>query len=396
MGIFWPPPPFETTKQRYQEIVDAGFTFAITGNYLFDQYILKYALTQADAVGLKMLIADDQSLLDLTHRFTISDDRTTPMSISSADAAALAKQIVATYQGHPSLAGFNLYDEPSGQAVFDSLGKAMGAMRTAAPGLLPYINLLPGQGPGQDTYLNAVVDAVHPPLLSFDRYPMSADGNEDPNYLTNWAQHRAVAQAAGIPSWVFIQTLAFNGRRSPSAADLAWQVNISLAYGAKGIQYFTYWTPDPARGEGFQSALLTVDGKRTEHYADSKHLNATWLSRVGKVLKHLPSESVEHANEPNPPARVAVFAPDDWVASVTGAAVVLGRFTDPANASVRYLLVANRTPHATSTVTLGLGPAAKGVAAYVARTDSFTPAKATARLPLTLAPGGATLLRLDG
>src|SRR5690242_1399399 len=32
IGLFWPPPPFQTTLQRYREIRDAGFTFVISGN----------------------------------------------------------------------------------------------------------------------------------------------------------------------------------------------------------------------------------------------------------------------------------------------------------------------------------------------------------------------------
>src|SRR5690606_5388557 len=50
IGLFWPPPPFETTLARYTEIADAGFTFLITGNYLFDEHIAKHALGFADDV----------------------------------------------------------------------------------------------------------------------------------------------------------------------------------------------------------------------------------------------------------------------------------------------------------------------------------------------------------
>ncbi len=50
----------------------------------------------------------------------------------------------------------------------------------------------------------------------------------------------AAAQEANIPFWTFVQTCSFNsGRRIPTEADILWQVNTALAYGAKGIQYFT-------------------------------------------------------------------------------------------------------------------------------------------------------------
>ena len=32
IGLWWPPPPSETTNQRYSEIAAAGFNFVIGGN----------------------------------------------------------------------------------------------------------------------------------------------------------------------------------------------------------------------------------------------------------------------------------------------------------------------------------------------------------------------------
>ena len=59
IGIFWPPPPLQTTVERYQEIVEAGFTFSHSNNYLYaDRQIASYALGIADQVGLQVLVDD--------------------------------------------------------------------------------------------------------------------------------------------------------------------------------------------------------------------------------------------------------------------------------------------------------------------------------------------------
>src|SRR5690606_21703588 len=74
IGIFWPPPPYQTTVDRYRQIVDAGFTYVHSNNYLFaDWQIQQHALRIADQVGLKVLV-DDDDLRWLTRNFRISDD----------------------------------------------------------------------------------------------------------------------------------------------------------------------------------------------------------------------------------------------------------------------------------------------------------------------------------
>ncbi|WP_222853993.1 hypothetical protein [Fodinicola acaciae] len=390
IGIFWPPPPYETTASRYAEIAAAGFTFVVSGNYADDGYIIGRLLSLADQAGLKVLVSDDTQVRNMTRWFTISDDHSVPMSITTADARELFKRALDAYGPHPSLAGFNLFDEPW-TGIFPSLGKAFDIARSMAPQLLPYANLLPGNGPSYDAYVNGYIAALKPPLLSFDRYPLLTSG-EDPGYFQNWAQIRAAGLAHGLPTWTYIQTLAYNGHRVPTAAELLWQVNVSLAYGAKGIQYFTYWTPDPARGEGFEPALITVDGHRTDRYAAAKKINLDWLQPVGRQLKPLVSESVQHANEPALPVGTTGFTPDEHVAGVTGSAVVLGRFTE-SGSSRRHLLVANRSSANAAAAVVTLGSAVTGTQVFNPRQNRWQAAPAH-ELAVALQPGEAQLLRL--
>jgi hypothetical protein len=74
IGLFWPPPPFQTTLRRYEEIVEAGFTFSHSNNYLWgDSHIQRYVLSIADQVGLDVLV-DDPTIRWLVHDFDIRDD----------------------------------------------------------------------------------------------------------------------------------------------------------------------------------------------------------------------------------------------------------------------------------------------------------------------------------
>ncbi|SEG47722.1 hypothetical protein SAMN05216223_105392 [Actinacidiphila yanglinensis] len=397
IGLFWPPHPYETTLARYQEITEAGFTFLITGNYLFDARSASYALGMADQVGLKVLVAGDPRIEAIAQHMTVTDDRTVPSSITTADATSWVSAALASYPDHPSLAGLSVYDEPSRER-FPTVGALTGIVRATAPALLPYANINRGNGATYADFVQAYVDAVRPALISFDRYPILTDG-VDVNYFDTWAIVRAASLKAGVPAWTYIQSTGYNGHRVPTASQLAWQVNISLAYGCKGIQYFTYWTPDPARGEGYTQALITVDGKRTPLYDAAKALNAGWLRPVGRELKPLVSESVQHANDTPLPPGTTAFAPGPYVATATGDAVVLALFRAGAGATddgTRHLLVVNRDPDGAASVRIGVNPAqVKGVARFTPSSATYTDTGAAGPLTVDLEAGAAALYRLS-
>lgn len=393
IGLFWPPHPFETTGERYAEIREAGFTFVIGGNYLLDAHIMLHAMRMADAVGLKFLVGGDQDVANYAGRFTISDDRSVPMSITSNDARTLATTVLNRYQGVDSFVGWSLGDEPPASR-FPTLGRAFAISREVAPNHLLYSNLVPGTGAGYQTMVRSFVDTLKPPLLSFDRYPLTtAPGSEQPGYFENWSIIRSEALRAGIPSWVYIQSVQYAGRRFPNQAELLWQSNLSMAYGCKGIQYFTYWQPDPARGEAFGPALMTAAGERTPLYDGAKVVNTTWLRQVGAQVKPLTSERVVHANElPLPPGAVG-FSPDTYITATSGSPVVLGQLRD--TTARRWILVANRRFNATATSSLSVHSSVTAVSLFDPASGGYTAVPDRTRIDVSLAPGAAALYRLD-
>ncbi|BBA98529.1 hypothetical protein RVR_4740 [Actinacidiphila reveromycinica] len=393
VGLFWPPHPYETTLARYQEIADAGFTFLITGNYQFDARSAAYALGLADQVGLKVLVAGDPRIQAIAQYMTVTDDRTVPSSITTADATSWVRTSLGGYTSHPSLAGVSVYDEPS-RVRFPTVGALTGIVRSVAPALLPYANINRGNGATYADFVQTYVDTAGPALISFDRYPILTDGI-DTDYFDTWAIVRAAALKAGVPAWTYIQSTGYNSHRVPTASQLAWQVNVSLAYGCKGIQYFTYWTPDPARGEGYTQALITTDGRRTPLYDAATTLNTGWLQPVGRQLKPLVSESVQHANDTPAPTGTTPFTPGDQITAVTGDAAILGLFRAADDDGTRHLLVVNRDPDAPASVRIRLDPA------HVASAAAFSPADAAYGTPdasgaiaLQLLSGAAALYRL--
>lgn len=197
----------------------------------------------------------------------------------------------------PACWGYALVDEPNA-SQFPDLRKRVDALRESRPGKLAYINLFPNYATtaqlGSKTYDEHVaqfVSEVRPDVLSMDHYPIfkpDADGRE--NYCRNLEVMRHYALEAGIPFWNFFNSMPYGPHTDPTEAQLRWQIFTSLAYGAKGVMYFCYWTP---RGDEFPKggAILTADGRRTRHYDEAKRINAG-LKQLGPTLMKLTSRSV--------------------------------------------------------------------------------------------------------
>ncbi len=228
-------------------------------------------------------------------------------------------------------------------------------MGRLAPQELPYVNVGPSHTAPSSLgarsyaeYLNRYLRTVRPPLLSFDHYPLLERGIT-PDYFLNWAQARSFSLGLGVPLWGFVQSVGFSQgrgglprRRAPNQAELFWQINVALAYGAKGLQYFTYWTPEDDPRTRFGSALVSREGRRTPLYGYAQNANR-YLGVIGKALLRLASESVVHARTRRLPRGARAFRADGYVRSVVGSAVILGRFKDPATEAERHLFVANHS-----------------------------------------------------
>jgi hypothetical protein len=402
IGLWWPPPPGETNPARYQEIADANFNFVIGGNGVTNHAAIQDALDAAQAATtpsgkhLRFLLTDDpgprdgpglQDLIRGDSAGTRSSESAEPgimqymneqddpasapdgtvSGLALSDLQQMIRERVQVLQDryeedpekeYPALAGINLFDEPS-RKLFERLKFAKTEVRDQFDDSrdLPYANVLPSYAArsmrGTRTYaeyLDLYLKVVRPPLLSFDHYPLLTQDRITADYFSNWAAIRSRARKYGIPSWIFIQSMDFGGdiisppRRKPNKAELYWQVNVSLAYGAKGIQYFTYWTPEDNNPFiHYGEALVTKDGTLTETYDRAEEVNG-YLRKVGNQLLPLTSETVMHTGVKKAKPGVQPFKSDGWVRAASGSPLILGKFfRDSVDDTNRYLLVANRS-----------------------------------------------------
>jgi hypothetical protein len=150
--------------------------------------------------------------------------------------------------------GYQLADEPQ-PSDFPAIATWFSSLKQRAPNALRFVNLLPNYGNfpepgGYGAYVDGFVKTVQPDVLCFDHYPLFyLNSDVDPGnvsqagYLRNLEVFRGASLAAGIPFFNFFNSMPFNGRPDVTEAQLRWQVFSSLAYGAKGLLYFCYWSP---------------------------------------------------------------------------------------------------------------------------------------------------------
>ncbi len=266
IGMWVPPATNEGLDERYREIAEANFTLVVGQSGTNAAKHLK----RCKRFGLQTLIR--------------------------------AVGPVEKLPDGPACWGYLLVDEP-GAGAFAELGRRAEEIRAKRPGRFGYVNLFPNYAPlwalGTTSYEEHVakfIREVKPEVLSMDHYPLMRPGGDTREaYCANLDCFRRHSLAAGIPFWNYFYSMPFNDRLDPTEAQIRWQIFTSVAFGAKGVLYFCYWTPGKgAAGAGEfpkGGAILTAEGLKTRHYEEARRINAE-LKNLGPTLMKLTSTGV--------------------------------------------------------------------------------------------------------
>ncbi len=266
IGLWVEPPLDEFADQRYRELADANFTLVIGG----------FAANTPEKI-LDQIALCERYGLDLI----AFAPNTPPEQLPDSTC----------------LWGYGLKDEPHSDE-FPELRKRVDAIRVTRPGKLAYINLFPNYARpaalgtnSYEEYVERFVNEVNPDVLSMDHYPLfkpGVDGRDE--YCRNLETMRTFSLRQNVPFWNFFNAMPFGPHTDPTEDQMRWQIFTSLAYGAKGVMYFCYFTP---RGNEFPKggAIIATDGVRTRHWYQARRLNEQ-LKNLSPVLMCLTSEAV--------------------------------------------------------------------------------------------------------
>jgi hypothetical protein len=322
--------PGLSSPDRYKELRDAGFTHNLHQDYS-SWSAVETELNLAKEAGIKMFVEP--------YYFT----------------KALAT-FVNQFKNHPALEAYYLMDEPE-TGEFAELAAKSQAVEAIDSSHWCYANLLPNVAVADyEGYVDSFISTVDPKVLSFDHYPIvsGASGASDAFYQ-NLAVISSKTKTAGIPFWAFVLTTAHNGYPTPTLGHLRFQAYTNLAYGAQGLQYFTYW----ARWD-LVNTLIDVNGEETEVYDLVKTFNQE-IKGLSPVFLGAKMLSVGYTGD-TIPSETTRYTPSSPITALTtvGTGALVSRLE---NGDTEYLAVVNRdyTNTMTLNITVGSSPSVSRV-----------------------------------
>lgn len=315
----WGTTPWDSQRDApnvFKQLRDCGFNHA--------GFVAEKDLDRAQSAGLKALVYAPE--------LGFSDD--TPAD----EITSRVKAVVTRTKDHPAVQGYYLRDEPM-PVSFPSLAVARKAIGEVAPDALAYINLLPtyGPNPSYTDYLTTYIETVNPNFLSYDHYALMDNGTLREGYFQNLEAMRDAAIKHNLPFWNIVLGNRHFTYAKPTLDTLRFQAYTTLAYGAKGLAYFTYFAPQIGN---YELAAIDQFGHKTPTWDLLQNVNLQ-IHALGQVYKGLKSTNVFHA--PKPPHDCKGLDSSQYVAEISGGTVCVGEFVD--GSSQPYILVVNTDLH---------------------------------------------------
>jgi hypothetical protein len=243
-------PAEETTVEKFTELKEMGVNINLC-NYP-DAESMEKALDVAKQVGLKMIT-------------------------SCPELKTNCENTVKRFMNHPALAGYFLRDEPI-QKDFSELGEWAKKIKSIDNNHFCFVNLIAAIHPTKTEalgtksyadYIRTFAETVPVQQISYDFYPVLNEGIHE-RWYEGLEIVTAESRKLGLPFWAFALASSYNELHpDPTIPALRLQMFSNLAYGAQGLEYWSY-----RMSQGLRSAPVGLDGKRTLIYDRIKQVNS--------------------------------------------------------------------------------------------------------------------------
>lgn len=326
------------TEEQFQSVVDCGLNFLIDTKQ-------DYNMNRQETEESLKLAADKNIMVYIYDTYLFDLRSTYRPPVSKEEFAERVK----AYQSYSSFAGLIGRDEPFGfelqncKTVQDRFNEVFA--KDSSTSL--YMNSLSYQcpedwfagGPNSviaekwdlEKYLEEYFKAMSGmKVYSYDLYPFY-NGVIRGTYFENLQLVRDLTQEAGIPFWTFIQGGGyFDNSPSwdhPTEGGLLWQVSTSLAYGAKGYQYFPYchppeFTDSPSGG----SSLIGRYGEKTETWFYAQKANRQTQAVDHVLMNSAHMGVIAHGQSPAGIPEGSTLSSFRELVSVEGDSAIVGCF----------------------------------------------------------------------
>ncbi|MCD2422432.1 hypothetical protein LQ567_06635 [Niabella pedocola] len=333
IGIFYGPMPEMMNDEQFRWIKEANVDFIqFIGDSLFN-----FNKDAAVAERRNLQILDLAARYGL--RYFVRDPR-----VRGSEAAIAA--MVQAYKKHPGLGGYFIVDEP-GKDDLDWPANAYKTILKYDPAGIPSVNLFPSfvYPDYEKAYVEAWVHKVGKEqlkLLSFDHYPLLANGSFGPAYFKNLDVIRRVGLQYGIATSMYPQSMGIvHAYRRPDSSELRYSAYTALAYGIKNLVWFTYNTPVGQPVERFTNAIIDSMGNKTDLYKPFRQLNAD-LKQLGKTVRWLDAIEVYHSDSLDGTAGLLIPDHFFWKPVDNGQRMILTHFKD-SRTKQSFVMVVNKS-----------------------------------------------------
>lgn len=345
----------------------------------------------------------------------------TPSALKNAEETAKLDSLISTVKGSSSLEGYYILDEP-GSDDFEGLGKLFAFIRKRDPAHFAYVNLLPtyatkdqmkesvllrkegrhptdfaGRYTDQGTidryrgYLHQYINTVKPDFLSFDHYHFLKNPDNSPldgrQYFLNLELVREASIKFNLPFMSIIQANTIEPSwRLPSIQEIRWLVYTTLAYGGRGISYFTYWGPKSYNG-------LYVDGQPSPLMTNIRELNKE-IRNLGEMLLKLQLAGVYHSN--SLPFGTNSIPKDCSIQIKQNGEFLLGLFKDAQD--IKTFMIVNKDYRKASHAVVTVLSPEKNLLEFNPKTDTWQivhSLSSSNELDLLIEPGEGRIFRVD-
>ena len=320
-GFYGPYSDTTITDGIFQLIKESGINLITytSVNADNDENRLQQALVLAEKYGIGMFVSDDAlNVIEKDENGNVTGHTV----VTSVEELAAH---MAAYSTYDSFLGINVVDEPKGANTWstetneddsDTYYKRYNYYSQLAQALKPYVNITNyvnmhgSQSVDKGTYAAYVAEiAKDVNVLSFDSYPyFEKDAYTQLTRLAAYLESldivRQAALDSGKPFWSFVQAgtdYRDDGSNAATAgyyteADTLWIVNTSLAFGAKGIQYFPLLQPEyfSYNGDGHdydRNGIIGANNEVTRYYAMVQKAN-NQIAAIDHVLMNAQSAGV--------------------------------------------------------------------------------------------------------
>lgn len=391
----WPGPSGEMLRDDVMKgMADAGFNLSLSSARSEN---LIQALDIAYRNGIRLV---------LQHRaYHVGDDY-----VLTEERKQEIRNIVMQVKDHPGLYAYHLRDEPRFR-LLDRIGEVADFIRSLDSYHICYMNMNPpiqqdGLGASSiELFYKGFIEKVHPSILSYDHYSIQIGSDEEiealgpnapnvfgkvvvkPDYFEALDIVRWFSTLYGIPMWAFTCSVRHGAYPIPTEGYMRFQLMCNLAYGARGLEYFTY---------AYAEAMVRADGSTTPQWEMARAINRD-IHHLWKIMKDLRSIAVYHTGPVWYGTRMLHTSTQPGTLNVKGDPAVIGIFDD--KEGTKYAFLVNRNPVEWGRFQVEFNiPEGKQLVYWETQDDKWYTRwpRRVKDMPIALAPGEALLFKLGG